>query len=157
MFIRWAQFQKEAVTEEAVELEYGGEASQVLGCSPRLKSELTGCCVCDRADDGNDLEAMRQLTNRYEPRTAMPKRARFKPITNGGPSFRALGYLLWRSVLKYSWTSSRKLCGGCSWPMSSKVSMSGGQPSQSSCSLSAGRASGRPRFFPGSHSGLLEV
>lgn len=60
-------------------------------------------------------------------------------------SYGTFGSLLGNAVLEYSWTSSRKSCGGCSVSVS-KVSMPRGQASPSPCS-SAESANGNPRIF----------
>lgn len=85
-YVRRAQAQREEVTADAVELEFGEESAEVLEFSSRLKTELTGCCVKDafctvESDDGgNGLETLRKLMDRNEPRTALAKRAHLKAI-----------------------------------------------------------------------------
>lgn len=84
-WVRRAQTQKEEVTEDGVVIDVEGGPAEVTEFSSALNVELTMCCVStshtvDAVSDGNGLNAKRSLMNRYEPRSALTKRACLKPI-----------------------------------------------------------------------------
>lgn len=93
----WAkrgQTQKEEVTDDSAELEYGYEEEQVNEFSPIRHSGLTMCLVSSpcrmlpSAPEGGGLEAFSLLVNRYEPRVALTERAHPKAIVTSPPAKR---------------------------------------------------------------------
>lgn len=91
IWIPWAQTQKEQVTDESVEPEFCEDAAVVQEFAFVLTSELTMLDVShpfhtvEAVNDGRGLEALRRLTNRYEPLTALTVRAHVKTIVTTTP------------------------------------------------------------------------
>lgn len=92
--VLWAQTQKEELTADAVEFEYGDESAEVQDSARTFEFDITGCCMkqpcptVESVEGGNGLEALRGLMNRHGPRMALAKRPHFKAITTNTPARR---------------------------------------------------------------------
>lgn len=86
--VRWAQTQKEAVTDDAMEIEFGEDTELVKLFSLTMHGDLTMLLEAgtfsemDALEQGNGFEALRVRMAKYEPRTAQTKRAYFKNIVS---------------------------------------------------------------------------
>ena len=92
VLVQWAGNMTSQITEEDVDLEYGGEAQSVKDFAVKFFAILVSCTeddafrICHSVKDGNGLEAMRLLMKRFEPKTPGTKRALLKAVINNPPA-----------------------------------------------------------------------
>ena len=92
VLVQWAGNMTSQITEEDVDLEYGGEAQSVKDFAVKFFAILVSCTeddafrICHSVKDGNGLEAMRLLMKRFEPKTPGTKRALLKAVINSTPA-----------------------------------------------------------------------
>ena len=92
VLVQWAGNMTSQITEEDVDLEYGGEAQSVKDFAVKFFAILVSCTeddafrICHSVKDGNGLEAMRLVMKRFEPRTPGTKRALLKAVINNTPA-----------------------------------------------------------------------
>lgn len=85
------QTQKEDITEDVADLKFQDGPNERKRCVSILCLEPMVCCAglavfaIEEAKGGNGLEAMRKLMQRFEPRTALRKRAHLRVIISRLP------------------------------------------------------------------------